>query len=110
MIQSRGLAGAALFASRRSLISSSRSLGYGLASSLLRQRQQQQLQQQQRFGQNSMYRSVSTTVMPDSENAVPVPSVSEEGHITTQSNEAILFFDSESLQFCCYISMLELTL
>lgn len=98
MIQSRGLAGAALFAARRPLISSSRSLGCGLASSLLRQRQQQL-----RFGQNGMYRPVSTTVMPDSENAVPIPSVSEEGHITTQSNEAILFFDSESLQFCCYI-------
>ncbi|KAM0203562.1 hypothetical protein ACHAPA_000480 [Fusarium lateritium] len=93
MIQSRGLAGAALFAARRPLIS--RSLGCGLASSLLRQQQQQQQQQQQRLGQNVVQRrSVATTVMPDSEDTVPVPSVSEEGHITTQSNEAILFFDN----------------
>jgi hypothetical protein len=45
---------------------------------------------------------VSTTVMPDSGDAVPVPSVSEEGHITKQSNEAILFFDSKSLPVLLY--------
>lgn len=92
MIPSRGLATAALFAARRPLISS-RSLGCGFTAAYLRQR----------LGQNAINRPVSrvwesTVVNPD--DAVP-PIAPEEGadksgHITTHSNEAILFFDSES--------------
>ncbi|KLP23333.1 mitochondrial rRNA processing protein PRP12 [Fusarium fujikuroi] len=90
MIPSRGLATAALFAARRPIISS-RSLGCGFAAASLRQR----------LGQNAINRSVSrvwesTVVNPEG----AVPSIAPEegadksGHITTQSNEAILFFDN----------------
>lgn len=92
MIPSRGLATAALFAARRPLISS-RSLGCGFTAASLRQR----------LGQNAINRPVSRvweSTVVNSDDAVP-PIAPEEGadksgHITTHSNEAILFFDSES--------------
>ncbi|KAF5538468.1 mitochondrial escape 2 [Fusarium mexicanum] len=90
MIPSRGLATAALFAARRPLISS-RSLGCGFAAASFRQR----------LGQNAINRPVNRvweSTVANPEDAIP-PIASEEGadksgHITTHSNEAILFFDN----------------
>ncbi|RSL90218.1 hypothetical protein CEP51_000820 [Fusarium floridanum] len=93
MIPSRGgLATAALLPARRSLPSSPRPLGLGLAA----------VSHFRHFDQSVVRRPVSrvwesTTVNPDAA-AVP-PQASEEGadtsgHIITHSNESILFFDN----------------
>ncbi|KAF5021996.1 hypothetical protein F66182_5953 [Fusarium sp. NRRL 66182] len=94
MIPSRGFATAALLAARRPLTPSSRSLSCGLtAASFLRQR----------LGQNVIKQCTSrawesTAINPgDAPVVSPIASeqgVDKSGHISTQSNEAILFFDN----------------
>ncbi|KAL6919637.1 hypothetical protein ACHAP8_002585 [Fusarium lateritium] len=87
MIPSRGLARAALFAARRSTST-------GSATSLLRQRINQNALRHQPL--NRAW--ITTANLGDLASVPPIASSEEgadkSGHITTESNEAILFFDN----------------
>ncbi|KAF4980928.1 hypothetical protein FZEAL_3173 [Fusarium zealandicum] len=94
MIPNRGLATAALLATRRPLAASPRSLGFGLAAtSYLRQRLDQNVIRQPL---NRAWES--TTANAADATAVPTHTCEEgadkSGHIVTHSNESILFFDN----------------